>query len=190
MVISRTLYNGIPTQQCENFHLVFEKFFNNEKFDHVIEIGTAYGGMALFLYEQSLKHNFIFETYDIINHLMVKAYKNSNKHIKFTYHKQDCFRSNIIHILRTKKCLLLCDGGNKIKEIKHFTKHIQTNSYIMAHDYARNKEYFKDNLNNKIWNWHEISDYNIEEVLNTYNVIKSEWYEEFSNVAWLSCVKK
>jgi hypothetical protein len=60
----------------------------------------------------------------------------------------------------------------------------------MAHDYARNKEYFKDNLNNKIWNWHEISDCHIEEILNTHNVIKSEWYDEFSKVAWLSCIKK
>ena len=154
----------------------------------------------------------LFRSYDVKTEPMLSAYKKANKTIPFTYHKQGCFDilynqdstpvmdrktvirnvpiSNITDLLKTKRCLLLCDGGNKVREVKQFSKYLQTNSYIMAHDYAKDKYYFKEHLFDKIWNWYEIGDYKINEALNANNVVKSEWYDEFANVAWLSCIKK
>ena len=60
----------IKVQQVYGIFDVFEKFFLKEKFDHVLEIGMSHGGLSLFLYEQSLKYNFCFQTYDKRNEIV------------------------------------------------------------------------------------------------------------------------
>lgn len=183
-------YKGIPTQQVPEVLLVFEDFLKNEKFDNVIEIGTSYGGLSLFLYEKSKELNFSFTTYDI-SESRVKKFWNDNE-LPFNYKIEDCFsektQSEIISKITNGKNLLLCDGGNKIKEFNLFSKYISVGSYIMAHDYSKDWQYYNENVKNKIWNWCEIRDENLEE---SFEIVeKSKYYENFSNVVWICCVKK
>ena len=58
----------------------------------------------------------------------------------------------------------------------------------MAHDYAENSEVFKQIVDKKIWNWHEISDSDIIHSCNENNV-KIYQKENFENVAW-TCRRK
>ena len=60
----------------------------------------------------------------------------------------------------------------------------------MAHDYASNKNNFKEEVKDKIWNWFEIQDSDVQLVMNEYNIVKSKYYEQFSSVAWLQCIKE
>ena len=64
---------NIPVQQVPNALNVFQEFFENESFEYVIEIGTSYGGLSLFLNEQSNIHNFKFITYDISDFRIKKS---------------------------------------------------------------------------------------------------------------------
>ena len=98
--------------------------------------------------------------------------------------------TEIVDILLNNKCLLLCDGGDKVKEFNIFGKYLTPGSYIMAHDYASNKNNFKEEVKDKIWNWFEIQDSDVQLVMNEYNIIKSKYYKQFSSVAWLQCIKK
>ena len=59
----------------------------------------------------------------------------------------------------------------------------------MAHDYSPDREYFEKEVRGKIWNWFEISDEDVSESLINY-LEKSNYYDEFLEVVWLSCVKK
>src|SRR5690554_3807034 len=61
----KRFYKQHRIQQHPNIITTFPSFFEKEKFNTVIEIGTAQGGFAIFLGEQSIEHNFKFVTYDI-----------------------------------------------------------------------------------------------------------------------------
>ena len=182
---------NIPVQQVPNALNVFQEFFENESFEYVIEIGTSYGGLSLFLNEQSNIHNFKFITYDISDVRIKKAWLDNK--IPFDYRIEDCFSTNtsnfIITLLKENKCLLLCDGGNKVEEFNFFSQFITSGSYIMAHDYSTNKDYFNKNIRDTVWNWFEIEDADIMPSVDDYNLIKPEYYEKFKDVVWV-CYKK
>ena len=183
-------YKGYPAMQNKNAYATFQSFFEKEKFEYVIEIGTAYGGLAYFLYEESLKHKFNFITFD--KHRERLDEKWHKKH-PFDFRQANCFdepvHEFIVSILQENHCLLLCDGGNKAAEFNSFSKYLKPRSFIMAHDYARNQNYFLENIKGKIWNWHEISDRDVEDCMLMYNICKSEYYSDFERVAWLNCIK-
>jgi len=182
---------NIPVQQASNALNVFQEFFKNESFEYVIEIGTSYGGLSLFLNEQSNIHNFKFITYDISDIRIKKAWLDNK--IPFDYRIEDCFSTNtsnfIITLLKENKCLLLCDGGNKVEEFNFFSQFITSGSYIMAHDYSTDKNYFDKNIRDKVWNWLEIEDADIMSSVYNYNLTKPEYYEKFKDVVWV-CYKK
>ena len=197
---SRTSYKGILAQQNPNTFNEFEKFFNNETFDYVIEIGTSYGGLALFLHDQSLKHKFKFITYDWSgfkdgawsNRIYQLKSTMPSGNLSFDYRDKNIFENTdeIINILKNNKCLLLCDGGDKPKEFNIFGKHLTSGSYIMAHDYASDETDFETNVRNKIWNWFEIQDSDIQETMNENNIVKSNYFDDFVLVAWIHCEKR
>ena len=168
-----------------------QQFFENESFEYVIEIGTSYGGLSLFLNEQSNIHNFKFITYDISDVRIKKAWLDNK--IPFDYRIEDCFSTNtsnfIITLLKENKCLLLCDGVNRVEEFNFFSQFITSGSYIMAHDYSTNKDYFNKNIRDTVWNWFEIEDADIMPSVDDYNLIKPEYYEKFKDVVWV-CYKK
>ena len=96
----------------------------------------------------------------------------------------------ITELLQSNKCLLLCDGGNKIKEFNIYSNYLSTGSYIMAHDYAPNREYFLENINKKRWNWFEIEDSDVEDTMKKNRLTKSIYDKYFTQVAWVQCRKK
>jgi len=182
-------YKNIPVQQVPAAFDRFADFLQENKFDYVLEIGSSYGGLSLFLHEQSEVHGFTFITFDITKN-RVKRYWDGEVPFKMVI--GDCFedavKNEIIDILENHKVLLLCDGGNKKGEFNMFSPYINEDSYIMAHDYAPDRKTFKAEYKDKIWNWMEIQDSDVKEGLKF--VEKSKYYETFRNVAWISCSKK
>ena len=59
--------------------------------------------------------------------------------------------------------LVLCDGGWKIGEFKIFSKLIKNGDYILAHDYSVSKEIYELEIKDKVWNWCEITESDIEQ---------------------------
>lgn len=199
---SRCKYKDITAQQNPNAFQTFNDFFIKEKFDHVIEIGTSYGGLSLFLHDQSLIHNFKFTTYDwsgfkggskVFADRRKNLLSKFNGKYPFDFRDKNVFDASTVNeiagMLEGNKCLLLCDGGDKPKEFQIYSKYLTKGSFIMGHDYAPDKQQFNENYRNKIWNWHEISDKDIEPTMESENLIHSTYYNEFTSVAWVQCIK-
>ena len=184
----------VRIQQVQGAFEVFERFFELEKFDTVIEIGTGYGGLSMFLHMQSKIHNFEFVTYDIdLNNRVQNLIELHDGDLPFDFRCEDCFAektiSDIEEMLSKNKVLLLCDGGEKAKEINTFANYLQPGSFIMGHDYSPNEDFFNENIKDKVWRSFELQDSQLFEVAWEQGLIKSKYYNDFLNVVWL-CLKK
>ena len=76
----------------------------------------------------------------------------------------------------------------KVAGNKDNTTYVKSGDFIMAHDYAENREVFENQIYLKVWNWHEISDSDIRQSCEENNLEIFD-KETFENVAW-TCRKK
>jgi len=200
--IAHLSYRGLATEQNPNIIYPFDKLISEIKPLRIIEIGTFAGGLTLILRtildNNNLEDSHII-TYDVHSPTyLLPIIKNVTNIISYTKNLFDETYSNfaneqnkneIVSFIQEQGItLLLCDGGCKKCEFNILSNHLKPNDIIMAHDYAPNAEYFKLYMENKIWNWHEIQDSDINESIKNYN-LKPYMREEFLNVAW-ACFKK
>ena len=85
--------------------------------------------------------------------------------------------------------VVLCDGGDKIREFNILSNYLKSGDFILAHDYAENSEIFKEQIYLKIWNWHEIKDSDIKDASDR-NELEIYNKDEFDSVVWTCRVKK
>jgi hypothetical protein len=193
-------YKGIAVLQHENISQTFSKLFLQVLPTQILEIGTSHGGLTILLRDLldslNLKETLI-RTYDIHSRNYIKHH---NKDIDIEVLTKNLFNSNYSELLESEKedvvnfiqkpgvTIVLCDGGSKKDEFKIFADHLKVNDIIMAHDYAPSREYFLENNYNKIWNWCEISDLDINESCEK-NKLNPFLQEDFLKTAWV-CRKK
>lgn len=192
---SISTYDGWGAQQNPNTFEVFYNFLNEIKPARILEIGTSLGGFTSFLNYASkrlnipcniLSYDIYFKEWynDMINEgIDVRVENVFNDH--YTEVKQEV----IDFINQDGITLILCDGGSKIHEFKILSDYMKNNDFIMAHDYSRNEETFKENVYMKIWNWHEIDDKDIQESCEKNNLISYN-QEIFDTVAWVCKIKE
>jgi hypothetical protein len=191
-----SIFNGHSAQQHHNAFKTFYDFIENIKPSRIIEIGTAMGGFSAFLgiCKQDLNQNIDIITYDIVSYPWYDQLINYGVDSKvsniFNDQYSELADNTVSDFISSEGLtLVLCDGGCKKCEFNILSKYLKTNDIIMTHDYAPNETYFKENMNQKIWNWHEIQDLDIIESIESYNLIEHEWYDKFVDVAW-GCFKK
>tara|TARA_R110000796_G_C14564482_1_gene435187 strand:+ start:3575 stop:4204 length:630 start_codon:yes stop_codon:yes gene_type:complete len=192
---SISTYRGWGAQQNYNTFEVFYNFMKEVKPKRILEIGTSLGGFTSFLNYASkrlnipcniLSYDIYFKEWynDMINEgIDVRVENVFNDH--YTEVKQEV----IDFINQDGITLILCDGGSKIHEFKILSDYMKNNDFIMAHDYSRNEETFKENVYMKIWNWHEIADKDIQESCEKNNLISYN-QEIFDTVAWVCKIKE
>lgn len=193
-----TQYKGLTAQQHVDTFEIFKKFLLQIKPKRILEIGTAGGGFTLFLRDSldeiGLEHTSI-KTYDINNQKWYDSLKEKNidiliENIFDDSHEKLKETSKIIsYIQKRGVTLVLCDGGYKIGEFRALAPYIKKGDYIMAHDYSPNEEYFNFNIKNKYWNWLEIQDSDIIDIVNDCN-LEPFLQEYFNNVAWVCKIKR
>lgn len=188
------IYLDTKMQQNPKALDVFEDFFEkNKDIDLVIEIGSAWGSLSMFIKDQTDKIDANFVTYEIVKNRKDQLMKN--KH--FASRNIDMRICNIfepknleeVHqmILSSGKTLVLCDGGNKVREFNTISNFLKSGDIIMAHDYAPNRDIFEKKYKDKIWNWLEIQDLDIEDAVNMNNL--KDYHKEFNEVAWVCKIK-
>ncbi|MEZ5416719.1 MAG: hypothetical protein R2708_05180 [Vicinamibacterales bacterium] len=59
-------------------------------------------------------------------------------------------------IQRPGVTLLVCDGPDKVADVKTFAPYLKTGDLIMAHDYAVSGDDPEQRLRGQLWNWCEI----------------------------------
>jgi FtsJ-like methyltransferase len=187
-------YNGWGAQQNPNTFEVFHYFLQDAKPKRILEIGASVAGLTQFLYHTAndLQLDCKLISFDVVE---LPYYKNIREtgvdiRIENIFNKSySTVKQEIIDFINEDGVtVILCDGGNKVGEFNILSKYMKSGDYILAHDYCENKQVFIEKVYKKIWNWHEISDEDIKNACELYN-LESYNKEIFDNVVWV-CKKK
>jgi len=109
--------------------------------DRIIEFGTMTGRFTNIIYQLRLEIDNHFDMITIDSRRDIKQeYLPEN----MIFCQMDIF-SNIGTIagLIKPKTLILCDNGNKVKEVRSFAPRLRSDCVIMAHDYFYDREEFE-----------------------------------------------
>jgi FkbM family methyltransferase len=196
-ILDSLFYKNFTAQQQKNVLDVFKTFLSEIKPARILEIGTAGGGLTLFL-RDTLNDigltNSQIKSFDVIECSWYDEIRKNNIEINITnifdraYLKLE--KPELIEdfIKSDGTTLVLCDGGNKISEFNLIAPLLKYGDFIMAHDYIDTIENFKENFYGKIWNWCEIKESDISEISKKENLVYYK-QEEFNNVVWV-CKQK
>lgn len=163
------------------------KLYKEYNFDNIIEIGTANGGLTLFLRDLNTSDALTIYSYDIRlpTYYAPEIFKDINLITRDAL-CSDSLREIQKVIANAKRTLVLCDGGNKNLEFNVLAPLIKSGDFIMTHDYAPTKEYFENEINGKYWSWHESWDDGMRTGL---QFVKKYKEIDFSKAVW-SCFYK
>jgi cephalosporin hydroxylase len=197
MVKGHFIYENLIISQHESVGSVFDKLIKQIKPKRILEIGTADGGLTLMLKDllnDNGLNNSIIRTYDILEQTNLKN-KNVNgieiiTKSPFNYPYSDLeYPDEIKEFVQSEgTTLVLCDGGFKINEFILISQFLKVGDVIMAHDYAHDSDVFKKEIENKIWNWHEIQYSDISNACEINN-LESYMLDEFKQVVWVCKMK-
>jgi cephalosporin hydroxylase len=188
-------FMGHAAQQSHFAYQVFYDFIKEVKPKRILEIGTALGGFTefLFIITNELGLNTEILSYDIserpwYSEMIAKGINVKVENI-FSNDWSSVNPEVIDYIKSDGLTIVLCDGGWKIGEFNLLSNYIKTGDFILAHDYAENNEVFEEKIKDKIWNWHEISNADIEEasIKNNLELYKKDTFE---NAVWTCRIKK
>lgn len=184
------LYKNHVTMQTPVAMEIFDEFFKYNKFDNIIEIGTAGGGWSIYLKEHAIAMNALFVTYDIQNR---PEKKSEFLDMGIDFRLQDALSQKSIDEIRNilsngGRNAIFCDGGDKILEFNTFSYMLKDGDFIFAHDYSPTYEYLVNTMRGKYWDWGEIMDEHIQECMNENRIIKY-LPEYFIPSAWVAAYK-
>ena len=175
---------GCPMMQHPNAIRAFGFFLSEQKFEQIIEIGFGHGGLSAVIAFAAVINNSKFYTYDIevINYDIISKVEQLGGKVTIG----DVFNNikEIEKIIQSSgRTLILCDGGNKIEEVKTFSKFMKPDDVIMAHDYFSNQKVYDTNL----WRSCEITDKDLTE---TEEYLEPYYKKLFDGVVWMCRRKK
>jgi hypothetical protein len=191
---SISTYDGWGAQQNPYVFETFHHFLNDIKPSRILEIGTSIGGFTSFLNYtcKKLSINCHILSYDINEQGWYKDMISEGIDVRvenvFNLHYTEVKQEVIDFIQQDGITLILCDGGSKIHEFNLLSNYMKKDDFIMAHDYAQDRETFEKEVYMKLWNWHEISDKDIQESCDRNNLVTHD-KETFDKVVWV-CKKK
>lgn len=184
MVNGGFAYGYLFMSQHENTPQVFLELLEIIRPYRVLEIGTFHGGLTLML-RDTLDNlglsGSIIRTYDIsdqeflkplVKDRLVEVYTKNVFDKEYKHFADYNAEKEIAKFIQQDGCtLVLCDGGCKKCEYNIIAPLLKNQDIIMAHDYCPNQDYFNKHMKDKIWDWCEIEDSDIQEVSDKYNLI-------------------
>jgi cephalosporin hydroxylase len=192
---SLSMYLNHACQQNHNAFEVFYNFLTEIKPKRILEIGTALGGFTSFLKIVSDENNLDISilSYDIYRREWYDEMIESGIDVRVEDVFSDNYQSvkqEVIEFIQSEgTTIVLCDGGNKISEFNLLSNYLKKDDYILAHDYVHDTEKFEREINNKIWNWCEITENDIMESCEINNLLDYN-PEIFASVVWACKQKK
>lgn len=173
--------------QKKNARDVFKKYFQIAITpDRIIELGTAGGEFTHWICEfrKEINGNFDFFSMDFIKYpteLPPTIRTLDEKHM--VYCELEIFSHiDFIGSLIKERTLILCDNGNKPREVQLLTPYLKKDCVIMAHDYFYSQEEFE-----RVGGWPvcEITWDDVKDLgLDPYN------QELMAKALWLSLIKR
>ena len=120
---------GVPAAQYWVEFILWETLLNEKAYSAIVELGTWQGGFSLYLATQAEGRELIFRTYDI---------KSPERHIPGFVQLDIFAHAEEIgeHLRSHEPVILFCDGGNKPRELKTFSRYLGPESTIVVHDWG------------------------------------------------------
>lgn len=140
---------------------------NNQKIGRIIEIGCANGGLSILFKLFSMSYGCDFMTYDIFNSTI---HKDIFKSLNVDFRLINCFDENAKikeEIEKEGITILLCDGGNKVREFEVFSKYLKPNDIILVHDYID----YNQQEPHKYWCCEESNNIQLQKSITENNII-------------------
>ena len=184
-------YRDVSIHQNEHVGSVFRALFRTFKPVRVLEIGTAAGGLTLLLRDLLNEAGCQATDFWTVDPMpMPRPYLDIDG---INYIHADTFEPELLERLQAwvaepGPSLVICDGGDKIREFRTFASYLKSGDIIMAHDYAPSREYFDGVMFNQHWNWLEITEQDVGPVSQRHKLIP-HMQDEFQRVAW-ACRRK
>jgi cephalosporin hydroxylase len=203
-VIGFHVYKHATILQHGDIQNKLKDLFSQKIPSQILEIGTAAGGLSLMIrdtLDEAGLTNSQFRTYDVFDSnrpelkSIIEAGAKVDLRIKNVFNhaysdlQDDCIEEIQSFIQQEGTTIVMCDGGSKKNEFNILARFLKSGDIIMAHDYSPTLEYFEEHINNKIWNWLEIQDSDIQESVSKYN-LEPFMQEDFQQVVWVCKIKK
>jgi hypothetical protein len=187
-------YLNYGAQQNSNVFQIFYDFFKEVNPSRILEIGTGYGGLTIFLgiASDDLGLTTNIRTYDPTDYGVIFENKNidARRDNIFPGHWQYLEDREVIdYIQQDGITIIMCDGSFKKAEFPCLAQYLKVGDFIMAHDYAENQAKFDEMIYKKVWNWMEITRADVQESMTKYNLAKykPEIFED--RAAWICTIK-
>lgn len=192
---SLTVYSNYACQQNPFCFDPFYELLSSVRPARILEIGTAQGGLTIFLNDvcNHLGLNTNIRSYDIHElhwYDKIRSYGIDLRVENIFNPGYEGLRDDTIvdFINEDGVTLVLCDGFNKKKEFNLLSQYLKVSDIIMAHDYAYDSDFFKETIDHKFWNWHEISESDIADSVKKYN-LQTYMQDSFTNAVWVCKIK-
>ena len=147
--VNTRILGGGASQNFSAFKLL-EHYITYENPQYVVEIGSQKGGLSVYLGTMAcVTEQFLFHTFDISKK---DWYNREHEGAGHWFEKMetlcsfcksfefDIFSKQAIDIILSNiakyKTLIICDGGDKPKELFVFSKYLKSGDMIMAHDFG------------------------------------------------------
>ena len=120
---------GIPVAQFWAEFCLWESLINERSYRGIVELGTLDGGFSLYLATQAAHRGMFFRTYDVRKpawdvpgFVQIDIYASADEIGK--------------HLRRHDPVIVFCDGGNKPRELKTFSRYVTPESLLVTHDWG------------------------------------------------------
>jgi len=169
------------TRQHVNAPKIFAEMFREVEYNRVIELGTGTGAFTYFLGSYQSGQVYTFDT-------TRPEHEDRLRRIQVRFKHMDVFaHEDIVANLITcpGRTLLLCDGGDKAREVNIFAKYLKVDDVIMAHDYAGTPAAFEAN---GYWRSLEVVYEDVRATCEREN-LQPFWPKRMLQIGWLGRIK-
>jgi len=201
MVSGGFAYGHLFISQHPDAQKIFTDLFDVVRPSRILEIGTFHGGLTLMLRDcldnMGLSGS-VIRTYDILEQeflkplvkgRLVEVYTKNLFNDSYTgFINEEAENEVKSFIQQDGVTVVLCDGGCKKCEYGLLAPLLKNQDIIMAHDYCPNKDYFNEYMKDKIWDWCEIEDKDIDIISKDYNLV-SFHQDKLLSIAWNCRIK-
>lgn len=135
-----------PVRQTWNDLFFINELLTDIRFDHLVELGTYQGGLAVFLGLHALVNNIDVSTFDVRNEPANEGWLRWRELLPVKFYQLNVFSKQAVNIVsriaRSGRTLIVLDGGDKPMDFKVYAPLLTGNDVALIHD--KGKYIFKD----------------------------------------------